>query len=103
MMLRGDVVGGDLKPTDGRCIRDDGNTQGRLRGEGGPAWIGPAGILVKVLDQQVDEAAHLRRKMMAVRVDRVDRVLGLQKFGQDRNETTRFNLVDEQKARRQRK
>src|SRR5262249_4487246 len=57
---------------------------------------------MKVLDQEVDEAADLRRKMVAMRVDGVDGVLGLQKFGQDRNETTRFDLIDEQKARRQR-
>src|SRR5262245_66382016 len=57
---------------------------------------------MKVLNQKVDEAADLRREMVAMRVDRVDGVLGLQELGQDRNETTRFNLVDEQEARGQR-
>src|SRR5262249_9951316 len=84
----GNLIGGGPKRRDGRRIFDDGSAYGRLSGRARAAGIGPAGILVKVLDQKVDEAAHLRRKMMAVRVDRVDRVLGLQKFGQDRNEAT---------------
>ncbi len=100
-MLRGEVIGGDPKRADGRCICDDGSASGRLRGQARPAGIGAAGILVKVLDQKGDEAADLRRKMVAMRVDRVDGVLGLQKLGQDRNETTRFDILDEQKARRQ--
>src|SRR5262249_20032404 len=99
---RATSIGGDPKRGDRRRLSDEGSAYGRLTGRARAAGIGPAGILVKVLDQKVDEAAHLRRKMMAVRVDRVDGVLGLQKFGQDRNETTRFDLVDEQKARRPR-
>src|SRR5215510_15493954 len=91
MMLRGDVIG-DPERAYGRCICDDGSARGSLRGQARPAGIGAAGILVKVLDQEVDEAADLRRKMVAMRVDRVDGVLG------HRNETARFDLVDQQKA-----
>src|SRR5262249_60606617 len=101
LMRPGNLIGGDPKRGDGRRIFDDGSAYGRLSGRARAGGIGPAGILVKVLDQKVDEAAHLRRKMMAVRVDRVDRGLGLQKFGQERNETTRSDLLAEQKARPQ--
>src|SRR5262249_30350263 len=102
LMRPSNLIGGDPKRGDGRRIFHDGSGFGRLSGRWRAEGIGPAWILMKVLDQKVDEAAHLRRKMMTVRVDRVDRVLGLQKFGQHRNETTRFDLVNEQKARRQR-
>src|SRR5262249_49997204 len=92
MMLRGDVIG-DPERAYGRCICDDGSARGRLRGRVRPAGIGAAGILVKVLDQKVDEAADLCRKMVAMRVDRVDGVLGLQKRRQDRNETIMMHQI----------
>src|SRR5215831_4700130 len=73
----GDILGGDLGRADGRGICDHSSVHGRA----GPARIGPAGVLMKVLDQKVDEAADLRRKMVAMRVDRIDVVLGLQELG----------------------
>src|SRR6266498_2179043 len=64
--------------------------------------IRPRRIVVEMLRQHVDEAANLRRKMVAMGIYGVDGMLRLQKLGQDRNETARFDFVDEQKARRQR-
>src|SRR4029453_14194755 len=64
--------------------------------------IRPRRIGGEMLREQVDEAADLRRKMVAMEVYGVDGMLRLQKLGQDRNETTRFDFVDDQKARCQR-
>src|SRR5260221_10031837 len=53
----GRVIGGDLERADGRGIGDDSGVHGGVRGRARPARIGPAGVLMKVLDQKVDEAA----------------------------------------------
>src|SRR4029450_2345080 len=64
--------------------------------------IRPRRIVVEMLREQVDEAADLRRKMVAMEVYGVDGMLSLQKLGQDRNETAGSDFVGEQKTRRQR-
>src|SRR2546429_5642285 len=84
----------------GRRILDVSRTQ--LRRDTRMGRIRPPRIVVEMLRQHVDEAADLRRKMVAMGIYGVDGMLRLQKLGQDRNETARFDFVDEQKALRQR-
>jgi hypothetical protein len=95
------LFGGDSQRRGWRSIL--AQTSGRGRGnQARSARIGPGRIRMEMLGKQVDEAAHFRGKMVAMGVNRVDGMLGLQKLGQDRNQTTGLDFVAEQKARRQR-
>jgi hypothetical protein len=52
--------------------------------------------------QQIDEAPNLGRKVPTMGVNGIDRMIGLQKPAQNRNQTAGFDFIGDQKRRRQR-
>src|SRR6266540_2589166 len=83
--------GGNVKRARGQHILDVSRSQ--LRRDTRMGRIRPRRIVVEMLREQVDEAADLRRKMVAMEVYGVDGMLRLQKLGQDRNKTAGSDFV----------
>jgi hypothetical protein len=82
-----------LRPKRSRGLRGNRCETGRLGG------IIMRGIITKVLDQQVDKAAHFGRQVLAARVEDIDSLFGAEELVQHRNKLAGPEIVLDQKAR----
>jgi hypothetical protein len=60
-------------------------------------------MLGAMVRKKIDEAADLRRRMMAMRINRIHRKFHPSVFGQQTNQTALIEIAGDQKSRRQAK
>ena len=71
-----------------------------VRAPTGSIRIDPYRMRVEMLRQHVDERADLGRKVVPMRINCVDGVLGAQKIAKNRNQVPRFDVLGDDEARR---